>query len=296
MKKVLLLGGSGFIGRNLKEYLDQKKDLYSVETPKSSQLNLINEDEVRGYLESNYYDVVIHAAVYNPRIGTDKERNKEIDFNLRMFLNFERYSDKFGKMYYFGSGAEFDKSGDISDVKADGIINRIPETDYGLYKYVINKCIKASRNIYNLRVFGLFGKYENWKTTFISGGCCKAIKNLPITIRQNVFFDYLYIDDFCKIMEWFINNEPEYHEYNVTSGKRVDLITIAKIIMKISGKTLPLYVCREGLAKEYTSDNSRLIKEINGTVLTPIEESIDSLFHWYLENEKMIDIYDLLYP
>ncbi len=295
-KKILILGSNGFIGRNIKEYLEKNKHLYCIHAPTKNELDILNEQEVREQLQKQYYDVVIHAAVYNPRVGVNKDLSKELDVNLRMFFNFERYKNLYGKMLYFGSGAEFDKRDNISMINEDDQGNGIPNTDYGLYKYIINKAIQQSNNIYNIRVFGLFGKYENWKKTFISGACCKALKNLPITIRQNVYFDYLYIDDFCKIIGWVIENDVQYKTYNVTSGKRVDLLTIANIVKRVSNKEdLLVYICKEGLDKEYTANNERLLNEMGEFAFTPIEDSIKDLYDWYSKYEGMIDIYSLLY-
>ena len=199
MKKILLLGSSGFIGLNLKEYLINFKEEYQLFTPSSRDLDLTKESMVYDYLKEYKFDVVIHAAVCNPRRLAEGTIYHELDSDLRMFFNLERYHELFGKMLYFGSGAEYDKSENISSVNETVLGNGVPKNEYGLAKYIIGKQIEQSRNIYNLRIFGLYGKYENWRTTFISGACCKAIKNLPITIRQNVYFDYLYIDDFCNL-------------------------------------------------------------------------------------------------
>lgn len=292
---ILILGSNGFIGRNIKEFLEKESATYVVYAPSKKELDITDELAVKEQLKKQFYDVIIHAAVYNPRVGFNRETSTEVEKNLRMFFNFERYSDFYGKMLYFGSGAEFDKSGEISMVNEDDFKTGIPQTDYGFYKYIINKSIQSSKNIYNLRVFGLFGKYENWKSTFISGACCKVLKNLPITIRQNVYFDYLYIDDFCKIVHWFINNSGKYRDYNITSGKRIDLITLADIVIKASVKKLPIYVCKEGYANEYTASNRRLIKELGFFSFTPPEVAIDKLYNWYKKNENDIDIYSLLY-
>ena len=79
---------------------------------------------------------------------------------------------------------------------------------------------RNSKNIYNLRLFGIFGKYELWNQRFISNAICKALFGFPITQRQDVFLDYLHVDDLCKMVRWVIERNPVYHEYNVVSGRK----------------------------------------------------------------------------
>jgi GDP-L-fucose synthase len=50
MKMILLTGGSGFIGRNIKEsYLAGK---YDITAPRSAELNLIDADSVDKFLRN----------------------------------------------------------------------------------------------------------------------------------------------------------------------------------------------------------------------------------------------------
>ena len=59
MKKVLLIGGSGFIGRNILEYF-RDSDKYSIVAPSSKELNILDEDKVTKYLQDNYFDIVLN--------------------------------------------------------------------------------------------------------------------------------------------------------------------------------------------------------------------------------------------
>lgn len=295
MKRILVLGGNGFVGKNLQEFLRKYPTDYQIEAPSSKELNLIDESSVALFLKDKYYDVIIHAAICNPLRLSNGVAYNELNDNLRMFFNVAERKDSYGKMLYFGSGAEYDKSMHISGAKEGVFDNGIPHNDYGLAKYIIGKQIESSDNIYNLRIFGLFGKYENWRTTFISGACCKALKGLPITIRQNVFFDYLYIDDFCRIIKWFIDNEGQYRTYNITSGQKRDLLSIAQVVKKACNSEVPIYVCKEGLANEYTADNKRLLLELKDFQFTEFEKAVGGLSKYYEENIEQIDIYSLLY-
>ena len=290
---ILLLGAGGFIGKSLREFLGNNND-FAVDAPAFEELNLLDEASVKAFLNHKYYDVVINAAIYNPAFDA-KSMVPEIEQDLRMFLILEKFSNLYGRMYYFGSGAEFDKTRDITDVGENGFVNELPKTQYGMAKYTIGKIIEKSDNIYSLRIFGLFGEKEGYRYKFISGACAKAVKSLPITIRQNVYFDYLYIADFCKIIEWFVYNTPHYHTYNVCSGKKYSLIELANIVKEVSEKDIQIFVCKDGLAPEYTASNRRLLEEIDNLAFTDIKESIEKLYNYYLTIADTIDLMFLLY-
>lgn len=290
-KKILIIGATGFIGKNIAEYLSGNEK-YDILIPSRKELNVLDIDSVRTYFTDLYVDVVFHCAIFNAK--TEGDIKSIVENDLRMYYNLKYVQVNYGKMIYIGSGAEYDKTKDIIQVTEE-MINQIPKSEYGFAKYVIGQDIENSNNIYNFRVFGLFGKYENWTSTFISGCCCKAVKGYPISIRKNVYFDYLWIEDFCKVASWAIEHDLKYHTYNVTSGKRFSLEEIAEIVKGVSGKELECFVCQEGLAKEYTASNERLLQEIGYNYVTPIGEAIESLYKWYDEHQEIIDMKALIY-
>ena len=291
--KILITGASGFVGRNVKEYLE-KQGKYEIYAPSSKELDCLDERGVTKYLQQHHFDYIFHFAIYGDSVDKSKEKNKILDYNLRMFLNFYKNANLFSRMYYTGSGAEYDKRYDISSVKEEELGRSIPVDSYGLLKYTIAQMIENSSNIYNLRLFGIFGKYEYYPTKFISNVCCKAIKDLPLTMRQNVYFDYLWIEDFCRMAELFLYHQPRFHTYNVVSGTKVSLKDICEDVLAISKKELPVFVCKDGLANEYTASNRRFLNEFPEFQYTPIKSAIEILYQWYQENPN-IDIYQLLY-
>ncbi|MBF0520449.1 MAG: NAD(P)-dependent oxidoreductase, partial [Nitrospirae bacterium] len=158
--------------------------------------------------------------------------------NLKMFFNLTRCGDAYGKMIYYGSGTEFDRKHWIPKMSEDYFDAHVPADDYGFSKYIMAKYTEKADNIYNLRLFGVFGKYEDWAIRFISNACCKALMDLPITIKQNVLFDYIYIEDILKITQWFIEHEAAQRCYNVCRGEAYELVALAKMVLDISNKNL----------------------------------------------------------
>jgi len=286
MRRILLTGAGpdGFVGRNLKESFCGKYELF---TPDKAELDLRNYNDLKCYIDEKQINFVINCAIHNPKPGED---NIELESDLRMYYNFAKLKDRFEKIIYFGSGAEFDKSFPIQMITEDDFGRSIPETSYGFAKYIMNDHARSSDRIYNLRLFGIFGKYELWPVKFISNLCCKAVFGLPLTIRQNCKFDFLYIEDLPSIIEWFINNKPDYHDYNVCYGEPVELIELAEMVKEVSGKNLDIIIFNEGYNLEYTASNVRLKNQIPGLKLTDFHTAIEDLYSYYCNHKEIIDI------
>jgi GDP-L-fucose synthase len=283
--KLLLTGGSGFIGRNLREGLDGR---HEVVAPPAGELDLLDEDAVARHLEQGKYDVVVHAATWNATRNSRKDVSKVVRNNLRMFFNVARLRERYGRMIYFGSGAEYDLRKCVPNVGEGQFDLSVPADDYGFSKYVMAKYAECADNIYDLRLFGVFGKHEDWEIRLISNACCKVVWNLPVSIRQNVFFDYMDVKDLVGITEWFITNTPKHKHYNVCTGRTLDLRSIAEKVLAVSGKKLDIVVAKAGLGMEYGGDNSRLMAEMGGYRFVDMNASIRDLYSWYEANRHMI--------
>lgn len=285
MKTIFLTGGTGFIGRN---FIESFNDEYNILSPNHKELDLLDTITVDTFFKKNKIDVVIHCA----NIGGLRSELKSIELiktNLRIFFNIVKNSNKFGKMIHMGSGAEYDKSEDIVNIKESDFDLNIPSDDYGFYKYVCSKYIQNSFNIYCLRIFGIFGKYENYNVKFISNLICKYIYKLPLTMIQDCKFDYIYINDFVKILEFFINNSPKEKIFNVGSGNNITLLSLVKKINRLSDYSLPIIIKQSGLNKEYTSNNNLLKKEMKTLEFKPIDQAIKSLYQYYLTQKVTIN-------
>ena len=274
--KILITGTNGFVGKNMKEYFKARK--YNLHCPKRQQLNLLDSLAVFDYLKKYHFDVVVHCGV----------NILSVEQNLKMYFNLERCSKYFGKLFSIGSGAEYDKRKYIKRMNEDYFLKNIPDDVYGFSKYVIAKDIEyTKKNIYNLRVFGIFGKYEDYKRRFITNNICKVLCNLDISIKQNMYFDYIYINDFCRIVEILMDKSPQHRSYNICAEKSIDLMTLGKIINQIDGNKASILVKEKGLNLEYSGDNSRFIKEFGKFNYTNHEQAISELYKWYSDSNNI---------
>ena len=276
--KILITGANGFIGRNITQAWKGKYQLF---TPRSRELDLLDTNAVKKYLNEYRFDVILHCAkediVYNPSGDNYDVLNK----NLRMFYNLEQSNGLYGKLLYLGSGAEYGRNTMPIMVSEDYAVSSLPDDPYGFAKYIMCRAAVHSTNIYNICLLGVFGKYESYQRRFISNNICRSLKGLPMTLRQNALFDYLYIDDLCRILEWFVYNDPIYHHYNVCRGEPVELKSLAELINETTGLGRDLKIANDGFQAPYTADNSRLLNELGNFEFTPYKTAIASLCAYY---------------
>lgn len=288
--KIFLTGKSGFVGRNLHEALSTDHEIIA---PSHRELELTDEDAVRSFMQAHRFDAVIHCAV-KPGHRNALNHDALVSQNTRMFFSIARNLTDRQVMLHIGSGSEYDMRHYQPRMKEEYFDEHIPADDSSYSKYVIAKYIEQSRNVVNLRVFGVFGKYEDYAIRFISNAICKALHGLPITLRQDRCFDYLFIDDLVPVVRHFLTNPCRYRTYNVTPDVSVNLRDLAEIVCQLSGNAVPVVVAQPGMGSEYTGDNTRLRSEMPGLCFTPMQNSVAALFSWYESNMQLIDKAKLL--
>jgi GDP-L-fucose synthase len=187
----------------------------------------------------------------------------------------------FKRMIVLGSGAEYDKQQPLVKVKETDFDKNVPNDEYGLYKYVCASYAKQVDYITHLRLFAVFGKYEDYEIRFISNAICRALLREPITMRQNVMFDYLFIDDFIRILEKCIEEQPKETFINIGRGEAIDLKTIAEKVLFTIGYEVPVLISSKGYGREYSCDTVRLQQIFPDINYTPIDSAIAQLVAYY---------------
>lgn len=285
---IFITGSNGFIGTHLKEYLNKNYSKYNLFTPSSKDLDLVNEEAVDNYILGNKIDIIIHLANKGGDRTTVDMKNVT-EYNLRIFFNIAKHEKNVKKIISFGSGAEYSKHKPIVDAHEEDYLDAQPLDEYGFYKSITSKYIEKSDNIVQLRVFGAYGEYENYRFKFISNSIVKNLLKLPIVINKNVYFDYIYIDDLLKMIDWTIHNESKEKIYNATTGKKIDLITLANLVNETSDFKSEIKVLNEGLNNEYTSNNERIMKELKNFEFTSHKKAIQKMKEYFKANLEKLD-------
>jgi GDP-L-fucose synthase len=280
MKKVLIIGASGFLGKNIAETF-KKNNIFLIYTPARSELNLLDPDACKKYLSKLKPDYIIHAAIDIESIAN----------SLKIFFNILSCYDDYGHLIQLGSGGEYDRRFCGPLVSENFFGKSIPIDDYGISKYAIANQLESfyKGKVTNFRLFGVYGKYEDTSRRFISNNICRVLAGDSILVNKDMYFDYVYVEDFTNYLVDIIDFLPlSSISYNFCTGKPISLVEIAeKIKLQFSGdRKLDIKIISRS-HDEYSGSPMKLFSEFREPTLTSIDEGIKRLFAFYENNKKL---------
>jgi len=257
--RVLITGGNGNIAKMIKRNLSSES--CEITNLARSDLNVLDQVDIEKYLSENVFDILVHTAILGGR--RTKEENGDVTHNnLLMLENLLKFSDKFKMIINFDSAAIYDRNTDIFNRKETDIYT-IPTDYYGFSKYLIYQRSLQYDNVCNFRIFNIFHTNEE-PDRFIKT-CFNAKKNnTEITIFEDKYFDFVYEDDFVKIIKYYFDNvcfpEKLIKTINICYEKKYKLSEIANLIVNDSTKINILD--STSLNKNYSGDNN-LLRSLN---------------------------------
>ena len=223
MKRILIIGKRGFIGKNLSKYL---KKFYSV-THKSFK----NFHQYKSKI--NNFDYVINASINRRYIKERYNFKFDNDFKISSFINTKKTK------YVFLSTRKIYKS--KSNIVENGKL--LPKSNYAKNKLITeNKLIKKfNNNLIILRISNIIGDKINIKKihqTFIDI-FFQNIKRGYIFDNKKDYKDFISIDKFCEIMRHIIKQNLK-GIFNVSIGKKIYLNDLVKWLNKFNKKKVTI--------------------------------------------------------
>lgn len=197
MISCLVTAKNSFVAKNIIEQLP-----YGFTALTRKELDLVETKSVDAFFENKYFDVVIHTA----RVGGRRnEPDLETDAleNIIMFENLLVNRHHYGILINIGSGAEIK-----------------PKTYYGAAKAQIARYIRGINTMYNLRCWGVWGKYEA-EDRFPT--YCQTHNKVKI---EDKLMRYIHVNDLIKKIEWIIETRPKQRLFKM--GKIVRLSEFAR--------------------------------------------------------------------
>ena len=270
-KKLLIVGGSGFIGNHLikhysKEYritsISKTKSILSEEIMNVNHINcdLENSDESKNFFSKNNFNFIINC-------DGNEVFNNHFKITLNILKNTVHHMPK--KFIQIGSSDEYGYNASLP--KENHREN--PFSPYSLGKVASTQAcmIFAKEYKYPLNVIRPFliygpGQSKNRLIPFIINSC---FKNKEFNLgRKDIVRDFLYINDFLEFVDEILNNTSVSGEiFNVGSGSGISIENLVKKIIQLLGKGKPIF----GKYNSGKFENPILIANL---------EKVKNLLHW----------------
>jgi len=242
--RVLLTGATGFLGKNLVEYLPKYLgEQYRVSGIGSKQYDLRNQHACRKALEYFNPDVIVHAAGSVGGIGANQENPGKFMYdNLIMGTNLieEARVKKVPKFVLLGTVCAYPKHCPVP-FNEEEIWEGYPEetnAPYGIAKKTLMRLLQAYGEQYGMRGANLipvnmYGPHDHFNLTsshVIPALILKfysAIKNgdqvVPIWGTGEASREFLYAPDCAEAIALAIKHNVPLDPINIGTGKEIKI-------------------------------------------------------------------------
>jgi GDP-L-fucose synthase len=260
-KRIFVAGHNGMVGSSLLKNL-QLLGFKKIYTENRFNLDLINQEQVKNYLEKNKFD---HIYICAAKVGGIVANSKyPVDFlynNLMFTINLLHYAfiSRVEKVLYLGSSCIYPKKNKIP-IKENSLLTGPMETTnlpYALSK-ISGLVLCKSYNIQypdktifkSLMPTNLYGPNDHYDPVrgHVIPSLIYKIHNAKIKKKKVVMLlgtgkakrDFLFVDDLAKFsIKYLLNfHKKKYKNFdyiNVGSGKEISIKNLANYIKNIIG-------------------------------------------------------------
>lgn len=313
--KILIAGGTGFIGGNLARFFLSKGHEVAITVRNESNLwrisdlaqnltmvkvDLTNINDIKGVFSSFKPEVVINAAAFGG-YHFESDSNRIFDVNLKATMNLvEAYVDSNSELLLnTGSSSEYG----IKEVPMSENDLIEPLGNYSVSKaaatlFCRSRALETNRKIVTCRLFSAFGYYEEPHRlipyillSMLHGTTIKL--NDPNNVR-----DFVFIEDICDAYNKIITRTNAVNVgaiFNVGSGVETPISQIVKNVEKISGEKLNITWGSNGnrpanAASHWVANVFKIKNDLDWKPSFSLEQGLSKMYGWLKENISKYEV------
>jgi nucleoside-diphosphate-sugar epimerase len=291
LEKLLILGGTGFLGRSLLNNLEKKQ---SIKIMTHNSNSLINAQKFKGDIlkQKSFHNEVSHNDTILNLVGQISPNISDYaNLNIIGALNLLNtcVQKKIKRIILISSIHVYGENLKSASKETDSLK---PKTQYGLVKMITEPIYEYFSNSYDLdvtvlRLGSLYGPRK--KTGFISQ-LFKSVNDFrihPVLYNNGQQFrDLLYVDDAVHGIENAIKTPRKKFEiFNISSGHRYSMNHFVSLIESNSNKKIPIKFTSDIIDETCIwANNSKAKKILNFKPKMSLNDGIKSTLNFYSNN------------
>ena len=307
--KILITGGTGFLGLNIRDNLRQYFPDDQVEGVGSKAFDLTDEFNTELMLAGYKPDVIVHAAGSVGGIGANRDNPGKFMFeNLMMGIHILEKARllKIPKVVMLGTVCAYPKHTPVPFKEEDIWYGYPEETNapYGIAKKTLMRLGEAyveqyGMDVVNLIPVNMYGPYDHFNTTtshVIPALIMKiheAIKNdddwLPVWGTGKASREFLYAPDCVEAIAQAIKKDVGPEPINIGTGQEItihDLVEEISVQMGYEGHFEWDTSKPDGQPRRCLNvDKAKTL--LDWEAKTELKEGLKKTIEWYIDLEKL---------
>ena len=238
--KILILGGTGQLGRSLLEY--PWGDEVTLSAPSRQQLDVLNHQAVRDFVAKFRPEYLINASAWTNVAAAETEVKHATELNTDSVENLANICrDADIALVHVSTDYVFDGLKGTAYLESD---SPNPQSAYGKSKYLGEEVISNSgaTKIYIIRTSWLYSKHgKNFVKTIVA----KALSNQPVSIVDDQFGSPTFAGDLAAGIASILKVKPKYGIYHFSNLGRITWFDLGRAIFEELGSDVELVTPRK---------------------------------------------------